>query len=1034
MRRNLFLLGAIVSLFLSEGLCQTKQIDSLTRVVRSATGEEQLIATNRLAELYLDRDASKTLELIENNINSPAMEQFPEQRATAHYVKGQALIIKGNYEAAIQALGHSITIAKRLNYSLLLAKNHIAKARVYSRKGQHTEAKQEFKAGLEILEEQGDGTTLANAYLELGKHETVLDNYDASMNHYNQSLRIYEKGNDKKGISDIYYRMGVLYDDLNNEEKALEYFTKGRAIKETIQDIRGLSNSNLSLGVLHEEKGNFETALAYYRQSLEGYESIGDKSSIARIYNNMGVAYVDWAKYDSALIYHKKSLNINLDLKSPIGIIRSYSNLGETYQFQQKYDEAISHYLKAKSYCEPTPQQWSLEFIFDKLGEIYLSTNTLDSASNYLDRALEIRLAKDKYFGLRSTYKNLSSLEEKQGNYKKSLAYFKRFKIVQDSFLQTRKNRELAEVQAKYDTEKQEKEIVNLQQENENRTLWRNIFAVGILVVLAFALLLFQFLMYRNKKNKELLIAEETQRLELEKLDRLKSRFFNNISHEFRTPLTLILGPLNSIRKHVDSSLQPTVDIIERNGNRLLKLINQLLDLSKIESGKITVKTALIDVVPLLKGWVTSFNSFAETKQIKLHFTSEKASHFLYVDQEKIEKVILNLLSNAFKYTSPGGQISVEVREKNKEKSEYLAISVSDTGTGIPEQELEHIFDRFYQASNADAEDVTGTGIGLALIKELVELHKGSVKVKSEVGKGSTFQVLLPLGKAHLKEEEIVSISQVKETVTSIEVAETISEPAMVSKVDQELPVVLMIEDNQDLRSYIRDILSESYTVLEAVNGEEGVAMAIEHTPDIVLSDLMMPKMDGLQVCKLLKEDMRTSHIPVILLTAKSSKEDRIEGLKSLADDYLTKPFDTEELLIRLKNLIKLREKIQTHFGTGDILMPKKIRMNSMDTVFMEKVTEQLEAEISNSLFGVVELAYSVGLSRSQLFRKIKAITNFTPNEFIRSFRLHRAMDMLKQQGATVTEVAYETGFQNPSYFSKCFQEQFGMAPSTVSK
>jgi DNA-binding response OmpR family regulator len=210
--------------------------------------------------------------------------------------------------------------------------------------------------------------------------------------------------------------------------------------------------------------------------------------------------------------------------------------------------------------------------------------------------------------------------------------------------------------------------------------------------------------------------------------------------------------------------------------------------------------------------------------------------------------------------------------------------------------------------------------------------------------------------------------------------------------------------------------------------------MAIEHIPDIVLSDLMMPKMDGLQVCQRLKEDMLTSHIPVILLTAKSARENRIEGLKSLADDYLTKPFNTEELLVRLQNLLEIRKKLQAKFSAGDVLQPKKIQLSSMDAIFMEKVTEQLEAEISNSLFGVVELAYAVGLSRSQLFRKIKAITNLTPNEFIRSFRLHRAMDMLRQQSATVSEVAYETGFQNPSYFSKCFNEQFGILPSSVSR
>jgi DNA-binding response OmpR family regulator/nitrogen-specific signal transduction histidine kinase len=540
--------------------------------------------------------------------------------------------------------------------------------------------------------------------------------------------------------------------------------------------------------------------------------------------------------------------------------------------------------------------------------------------------------------------------------------------------------------------------------------------------------------MYRNKKNKELLIVEETQRRELENLDRLKSRFFNNISHEFRTPLTLILGPIGELRKSINESLHPTLEVMERNGKRLLKLVNQLLDLSKIESGKVSLKTALVDLVPLVKGWAMSFHSIAETKGIELSITTQQDSHFVYLDGGKIEEVVLNLLSNAFRYTPKGGKVSLQIKEDPNR--EHISISVSDTGTGIPDQELHHIFDRFYQASNANTEDVTGTGIGLALVKELVELHKGNVTVQSEVGRGTTFEILLPLGKEHLNADEILGISSPKQEPQAP--LEIVSAPNSEVPADREkeegLPILLLIEDNEDLRNYIREILGNSYHIIEAANGKEGLAMAIEHIPDIVLSDLMMPKMDGLQVCKRLKEDMLTSHIPVILLTAKSARENRIEGLKSLADDYLTKPFNTEELLVRLQNLLEIRKKLQAKFSAGDVLQPKKIQLSSMDAIFMEKVTEQLEAEISNSLFGVVELAYAVGLSRSQLFRKIKAITNLTPNEFIRSFRLHRAMDMLRQQSATVSEVAYETGFQNPSYFSKCFNEQFGILPSSVSR
>ena len=1034
MFKSAIVLCCTMLLLTSYAFSQSSQIERLTQEVRQSEGRNLYSKTNELAEIYVEVDASKALELVDENIDSPEIQQFPEQLADAHYVKGTALIMMGDYDEAKLAFDRSTEISEDIKDQALLAKNHIGHGRIFTREGQFTEAKQAFKSSLELLGNVEKPLVLASAYMEYGKLEAEMENHDKALEYYHSGLAIYEELGDEKGISDIYYRIAVHYDDIKNEEKALEFFTKGRTIKEAIADIRGLANSNLSLGVLHEEKDNYETALGYYRQSLEGYRKIGDKSSVARVYNNIGVAYFDWGKIDSALVYHEKSLKLHLDLQSPIGTIRSYLNLGDTYQVLEKHDQALTNFHKARSHSEPTENQWALEFIYEKLGEVFVNTSQLDSAAIYLDKALKMRLDKDQFFGLDGTYANLSKLEEKRGNYEKSLDYFKRFKAVQDSAAKTQKDRELAEVQAKYDTEKQEKEIIGLQQENEKRTLWRNIFAIGTLITLGLALLLFQFFMYRNKKNKELLAAEELQREQLEQLDKMKSRFFSNISHEFRTPLTLILGPLDKIRKNVDASLKPTVDMIERNGNRLLKLINQLLDLSKIESGKVLLKAALIDVMPLIKGWIMSFHSFAESRNIKLTVDSKQESHFVYVDSQKLEEVIINLLSNAFKYTPDGGRIKVSLEEDISKNQ--LKISVSDSGTGIPEQELEHIFDRFYQASNADTEDVTGTGIGLSLIKELVELHKGEVKVESKVGKGTTFEVSFPLGKSHLSEDEIVTIGRPMEVSGLEQPNRPKVEEAKVEQMenDIDLPMVLMIEDNEDLRTYIKDILRPHYHVLEAVNGQDGLALAKEHIPDLVLSDLMMPKMDGLEVCKHLKEEMLTNHIPVILLTAKADKEDKLEGLKSLADDYLTKPFDTEELLVRLQNLISIRKTLREKFESADVLMPKKLQLSSLDTIFMEKVTEQLEDQMENSLFGVEELAYAVGLSRSQLFRKIKAIANLTPNEYIRSFRLHRAMDMLKQQTGSVSEIAYATGFQNPSYFSKVFQEQFGMAPSSVAK
>ncbi|MEX0288548.1 MAG: tetratricopeptide repeat protein [Flavobacteriaceae bacterium] len=1032
--RGTLLFFATLLLFLT-GLAQTSQIQSLTQELKKLEGEEYYTKANDLARLHVDQNVAEALELTEATINASEIENFPEQLARAHYIKGRALIFEGEYAKALEAFSTATSIIKTSAKKALLGEIYVGQSTVFSRQGKYTEAEEGFKKALVLLEQEEHILGLAECHLEYGKLEAIKNEHDLSKGHYDKSLEYYQGLSDEKGISAVYYRIAVHYLDVRDEEKALEYFTNGRAIKERIGDVRGLANFNLSLGILHEEKGNFETSLEYYRQSLEGYETVSDKSSKARVYNNIGVAYVDWNKLDSALVNHKKSLQLHEELQAPIGLIRSNANLGEVYLLQKEYDDAISYYLRAKKQSEVIEGEPLMGLINENLGLIYIHTGRLDSAAFYLERDLKLKQGQENNFTIRHTYEYLSLLEEKRGNFDKALEYYKLYKEVADRRVASRRAKELAEIQAKYDTERQEKEIAELQQENEKRTLWRNIFALGTLGALAIALLVFQFFRYRNKKNNELLLAKETQRQELEKLDQLKSRFFNNISHEFRTPLTLILGPLDKLRQNVDNGLQPTIDVIERNGKRLLKLINQLLDLSKIESGKVELKTTLADIVPLIRGWVMSFESLAESKGVKLDISSENTSYFLYLDQPKIEKVVINLLSNAFKYTPPGGSISVDLSEKQGGEHKYLSIRVKDTGSGIPEAELEHIFDRFYQASNAETVDVTGTGIGLSLIKELVELHSGEVGVESVYGEGSVFEIMLPLGREHLEDEQIAGIPSSSSLAVQNDLPlQPETRTVRKTEIDGELPIVLLIEDNPDLRGYIREILENTYNVIEARHGEEGVAMAFEHIPDLILSDLMMPKMDGLEVCKVLKEDMRSSHIPIILLTAKSSKEDKIEGLKSLADDYLTKPFDTEELLIRLQNLIDNRRKMQAHFSMGDVLMPKKVQMNSMDTIFMEKVTEHLEAEISNSLFGVEELAYSVGLSRSQLFRKIKAITNLTANEFIRSFRLHRAMDLLKQQSASVSEVAYETGFQNPSYFSKVFHEQFGQSPSAVLK
>lgn len=1015
---------------------QTNQEAILLKEIKTLQGEDYYVKSNDLAELYLNSNPQQSIDLVGEFANSDDINDYPLEHARINYILGMANSKLGNYKNAFSNLEKSINQFKELNNESHKAKSILGIGVTLMSQGNYEEAKIKIEESISILEAESDESTLTIAYRELGKVYGYLDNHNKSFENLNKALEINLELNNKKEQSEDYYRIGINYYDRSDEDNALEFFTKAKALKEEVNDNAGLAKVSNSLGVLHSEKGNYQTSVNYHKQSIKAHQKIGDRQGEGISLNNLGIAYTDWGKLDSALVYHNKSLKLNQDINYTIGTIRSYANIGEVFQFKKDYPKARAFYYKAKTLSSKEERQPLMRLMYSKLGDIHLSENALDSSEYYLKKSEQLRLSQNNYFGLRGTYNSLSKLYEKKRDFSKALDYHKLYKTVQDSFASTRASEKLTEIQAKFDSAKQEKEITQLQQDNDRKTMWQNILGISTFLAIVLGIVVFQFFKYRNQKNKELLAIKETQHQKLAELDKTKTRFFNNISHEFRTPLTLILGPLSEIKESVDSARKPMVDMIERNSNRLLKLINQLLDLSKIESGNLQLKASYIDIVPELKKWINSFQSSAEMNNIKLNFKPESESCFIYTDIEKLEDIVINLLSNAIKYTPKKGIVSLSLNVENHNTKEHACITVSDTGKGIESQELERVFDRFYQASNANSENIIGTGIGLSLVKELTELHKGTVAVESKVGKGSTFKILLPLGKEHLSEDQIKLTSVQSNAVATVEESTSANIPLEAEETNDniELPVVLIIEDNDDLRHFISNILKDNFTVNEAVNGEEGIEKAIELIPDIIISDVMMPKKDGFEVCNTLKNDLKTCHIPIILLTARSTKEDKLEGFKQLADAYLTKPFEKTELLARIDNLLKVRQKLQEHFGTGALLRPDKIELTSMDADFMEVIKQSVENEISNSSFGVVELAERVHLSRSQLFRKIKAITNLTPNEYIRSFRLHRAMDMLQQQSATVSEIAYEVGFQNLSYFSKCFHEQFGQPPSEFSK
>ena len=534
-------------------------------------------------------------------------------------------------------------------------------------------------------------------------------------------------------------------------------------------------------------------------------------------------------------------------------------------------------------------------------------------------------------------------------------------------------------------------------------------------------------------------IREQTEKLK--ELDHLKSRFFANISHEFRTPLTLILGILERYLKKPGSETSD-FNIMKKNARRLLHLINQMLELSKLEAGNVNVQVQKTGLVKFIRRTASSFLSLAEQRNIKFRFNNLPLTTstgmeelFVYIDRDKMETVIYNLLSNAFKFTPGGENIFIDLSPDIN----YTQIKIRNTGIGIPAEHLPHIFDRFYQVDSSTTRNYEGTGIGLALVKDFIELHHGEVNVES-AGLETIFKIKIPLGRDHFSKDQIIELpeSNTEEIIEDMKLINAddleIKEEHSRKSSSGESSIILIVEDHFDLRNFICEQLENDYSIVEAEDGEKGLELAEEIIPDMVISDIMMPNMDGYRLCRELKNNIKTSHIPVILLTAKASLENKIEGLETGADDYLIKPFNTIELKTRVKNLIQVRKQIREKFQSEMILKPMEVIVPSSQKIFIEKLTKIIEEKIEDENFSIENLCKEIGMSRTQVHRKIKAVTNKSTSEFIRSYRLQKAADMIKQDAGNMAEIAYKVGFNSQSYFTKSFQEIYGCTPMEYRK
>ncbi|MDJ1502029.1 tetratricopeptide repeat protein [Xanthocytophaga agilis] len=947
-----------------------------------------------------------------------------------------------------------------------------AKAIAYATQALQLSQQLDFKKGM------------AQAFNRLGIGYSHQNKYAQAMAYYDKALPLSQELGDLPGELALMLNIGMVYHKQDNRPKATEYYLKGLKIAEKLEDDIRIANIYNFLGNIYSELEDYPQAIVYYQKSLELKKKRFTRGRpVSQVLNNLGDLHMRQKEYQKALPYFTKALDGLTEQDKDIQAA-CFINMGLVYGGLpdgglQQYSKALEYLNQGLRLQQEVKDPYTIPYVLTGLAYVYQKTDELTKSEANAQQALQMARQMEIKSLVAELYQLLSQLASRQKKYQQAYDYQSRFIQTQDSLRNDENTRQIAKLQADYETEKKQAEIELLKKESEKEALLRNIIGLGLLATLIIGGLIVsrQRLKIRNnrllveksleisQKNEELahtneLLSSQSEQLsiinetlsqqsrqlaeqttKLKELDQVKSTFFANISHEFRTPLTLILGNLQDKLEAGKGAGHPEtlsfgsgeVTSMHRNAGRLLELINQLLDLSKLESGKMHLQPQAGNLSQFFRLLTASFSSLAESREIAFKLDLPAKELYYAFDSDKLHKIFANLLSNAFKFTPNNGEVSLraEVLPSVTDALPRLKITVQDSGSGISVEQLNSVFERFYQGSQHYS-DQQGTGIGLALVKELVQLHGGQVYVASDALQGTRFVIELPL--APCSTTDIEPIPSIATTTTSYE---QIADNASVESTDDidtvagnEQPLILIVEDNDDLRAYIRKHLEGPYRILESSNGKEGFDTALAQIPDLVITDLMMPEMSGTELCERLKTDERTNHISVIMLTALATQESKLQGLQTGADDYLTKPFDARELRLRVGNLLESRRKLRERFSKQIRIAPSDIAVSSVDEKLLERILKVVEENMSNTEFGSEEFAREAGLSRMQLHRKLTALTGQSTSEFLRSMRLKRAAQLLDARAGNVSDVAYQVGFDNLPYFSKCFREQFDCTPS----
>lgn len=1063
---------------------QTSLRDSLIDVInREGSSISGLHASMLLSLEIAKTKPDSALQLLEKIIFEAKKSGDLKLLAKMLYTKGRIHENREQLDKALITYEEARKLYNSINDQVNVVSCLIQMGYVFHEKNESKKGLDHLKLALEISKEVGDKFMEAKSANGVGRIYSFLSSFDSSNIYLNKALKINQALGDKRGMAEIYTNIANNYGRASQTDKAIEHFLISQKLMQELNDPSGVSHTFRNIAVTYFFAGKYPEALQNLHNALNEVEGTDFHEDIIQNLDFLGDVYMTMDDFENAQMYWEKAGEA---YKSAFGNQDNPEFLfkkGRALLARKEYQVAINIFLEAAKIKNESGQfidgdlYWNLGQAYEKLSnnkaaeESYVKSIELSqSTNNYLIRLKSLfglgKLAEKggnntkalQYFrqsydlaktsGLKENEMNAATglyrIYKKQNNPAEALRYYEISSNIRDSIFSENNTKKIARMEAGFAFEKEKQELEFVQQKelaneaNMRRILWIALVMVGLLLAIG----LFYYrskqranveLSRLNKAISEQKAVVERQKEKLEALDEVKSRFFTNISHEFRTPLTVISGMVDQIREKPELWLERGTKMVKQNTLSLLDLVNQILDLRKLEANEMKVHMVNGNVVKYLRYLAESHQSFAASKGLHLHFLSDEEEIKMDYDPDKMLRIVTNLLSNSIKFTPEGGNVYLRVEQLNMDNNQVLRIQVQDTGVGIPEGDLPHIFGRFYQVDDSSTRKSEGTGIGLALTKELVNLLRGEIKIKSTLGKGSTFNIELPISNDSLvmagsiNEPSIQEIASYETTLSNLSGVDT--EFGTAGK-----PSLLIVEDNPDVQQYLIACLQDDYQLFVAENGQIGVDHAIEHVPDLIVSDVMMPEKDGYELTEILKTDERTDHIPIILLTAKADMDSKISGLEKGADVYLSKPFEKRELLVRLEKLLELRKKLQAKYAVLPRTTDEAELSSNEVHPFLLKLYDLVEAELSNPDLDMNQLCRLLGMSRSQVFKKLKALTGKSATNLIRSYRLHRGKEMLSKDDLTISEVAYEVGFTSLNYFSSSYYEEFGERPSSIRK